>query len=630
MKFLILFLQILFLFACSPSWITKVPPPTDQYQYIVGISEFRASEKKARNEALHHANLQFAQLCGVNVVVISKYFEEYGKKNKLEYETLNHMNNTHNSVNVHVYSIKATNWYIIQNVEKSDLKWKAYVLTTIPTGEEEKIRKYQKEMEQKCSNFLINPSYITARGKSFDTADLAHKDAIDVYNKIIEQETNRKYGINFNLINNKSMSCSEGNRLYYILGIEANRLESEAKHKILAKVSKTNHHEGLKILQRNERLFLSNFDEYKIRYEELLTNLKYVNEYMKKIEDDYRKILNLEKEHDYDKSYLIIEQIEFLSNKYLKYFSENDKKIIEQIKYHKDKNRELKIIVKKLQSLKKDLFKLKRMQELEKKEFFKIFSEIIDKYTPSNNNYNFLNIRKNNSLLLEFIEKYNEIQNIFENNINEFFLNVENLLFNFEPIKNHDIIHQLQVELFFYKNNISLLKNKKVKYYELFKKLNELESKISKQRRLQKQLIKGCFKYIPPGEMLMGNISEDSPLHIVKITRPFYVCDHEVTVEEYQKFFNSTNINTSNLKCNQRNSVRNFRNCDDSNPSTIYSLINNCSLSNWSIKNGIMVIKEGRTNHPMNCVSWEDAISYINWLNTKEMIGNNYYYHLCT
>ena len=73
--------------------------------------------------------------------------------------------------------------------------------------------------------------------------------------------------------------------------------------------------------------------------------------------------------------------------------------------------------------------------------------------------------------------------------------------------------------------------------------------------------------------------------HKVNISKPFYICDHEVTVSEYIKCVE--NKNCKSPKCDK----------------------NECpSISNWKKK-------DDRLNHPMNCVSWIDASDYFNWLN---------------
>jgi formylglycine-generating enzyme required for sulfatase activity len=101
------------------------------------------------------------------------------------------------------------------------------------------------------------------------------------------------------------------------------------------------------------------------------------------------------------------------------------------------------------------------------------------------------------------------------------------------------------------------------------------------------------FIRIDPGTFQMGSNNGDSdekPVHTVTITEPFEISDHEVTVGEYRKFVESTGYEPP-TKTGYKGS---------------YSENSSC---NWNRKNV--------EDHPVNCVSWEDAQSFISWLNMQ-------------
>jgi len=94
------------------------------------------------------------------------------------------------------------------------------------------------------------------------------------------------------------------------------------------------------------------------------------------------------------------------------------------------------------------------------------------------------------------------------------------------------------------------------------------------------------FVWIEPGFFRMGTDDgefDEKPMHWVRISSGFYISDHEVTVGEYLKFVKATGHRTP--KCSKK-------------------------YENWD--------KPDRADHPVNCVSWDDAQAYITWLNEEE------------
>ncbi|MGK5093259.1 SUMF1/EgtB/PvdO family nonheme iron enzyme [Deltaproteobacteria bacterium TL4] len=98
------------------------------------------------------------------------------------------------------------------------------------------------------------------------------------------------------------------------------------------------------------------------------------------------------------------------------------------------------------------------------------------------------------------------------------------------------------------------------------------------------------------GTFIMGDIqnngeSHESPAHTVTLSLPFYISDHEVTVNEYQACLTAGN-------------------CSYSSCFALYETYN----------------KAGKEKFPMNCVSWSDTQNYLSWLNQN----SSKVFRLCT
>lgn len=128
------------------------------------------------------------------------------------------------------------------------------------------------------------------------------------------------------------------------------------------------------------------------------------------------------------------------------------------------------------------------------------------------------------------------------------------------------------------------------------------------------------LRLIPPGKFMMGSSKEEidrlkeiipdwfkdylageAPHHEVEITQPFYMGQTEVTVGQFRQFIMATGYKTQAER--EGRAQRLFPNWEwktDSN-------------ANW-LNPGF----EQADNHPVVCVSWNDAVAFCNWLCKQE------------
>jgi formylglycine-generating enzyme required for sulfatase activity len=126
---------------------------------------------------------------------------------------------------------------------------------------------------------------------------------------------------------------------------------------------------------------------------------------------------------------------------------------------------------------------------------------------------------------------------------------------------------------------------------------------------LKEHSIKDCAEcpemvVIPPGSFQMGSPAsergrqtDEGPIRDVKIGYPLAVGRHEVTRGEYRRFVTATGYRTAG-------------NCVGTNGSKRPDWIPHLNWENPGFNQG--------EDHPVVCVSWNDAKAYLNWLNNIE------------
>ncbi|MCP4353455.1 MAG: SUMF1/EgtB/PvdO family nonheme iron enzyme [Desulfobacterales bacterium] len=114
------------------------------------------------------------------------------------------------------------------------------------------------------------------------------------------------------------------------------------------------------------------------------------------------------------------------------------------------------------------------------------------------------------------------------------------------------------------------------------------------------------FIYIAPGEFIMGSsVTEqgrddnEKKLHVT-LTKGFYLQTTEVTVGQWRTFVSDTNYKS---------------NAETESGAFVWT------KSGWETKEGYYWGNPGfkqADTHPVTCISWNDALAFINWLNQKE------------
>ncbi len=130
------------------------------------------------------------------------------------------------------------------------------------------------------------------------------------------------------------------------------------------------------------------------------------------------------------------------------------------------------------------------------------------------------------------------------------------------------------------------------------------------------------LRLIPPGKFTMGSSREEidfrfkqnvhpwvrerlpgeGPQHEVEITRPFYMGQTEVTVGQFRRFVQATGYQTQAEW--EGGAARHFPNNDECRTD---------ANTNWPNPGFAQT-----DDHPVVCVSWNDAVEFCNWLSRKE------------
>jgi formylglycine-generating enzyme required for sulfatase activity len=121
------------------------------------------------------------------------------------------------------------------------------------------------------------------------------------------------------------------------------------------------------------------------------------------------------------------------------------------------------------------------------------------------------------------------------------------------------------------------------------------------------------FRLIPPGEFLMGAADDDTaaqpsekPQHKVTLTRPVLMGAHEVTVGQFRKFVEASGYKT---------------NAETSGAGGEYWDFDQEKLARGSEVTWATPPFEQAADHPVCCVSWNDAQRFCEWLSRTDGRG---------
>ena len=148
--------------------------------------------------------------------------------------------------------------------------------------------------------------------------------------------------------------------------------------------------------------------------------------------------------------------------------------------------------------------------------------------------------------------------------------------------------------------------------YPIYRKLIESQQKLGEKPNVEPPTSAGAsrtlsiagvetnFRWCPPGTFTMGSpMSEerrddDERQHEVRLTKGFWVCEVPVTVAAFRKFVDETGYKTEAEKAGDK-----------------YTWLKP------GFSGDIEYSFEQKLSHPVVCVSWNDAQSYIKWANEK-------------
>lgn len=111
-----------------------------------------------------------------------------------------------------------------------------------------------------------------------------------------------------------------------------------------------------------------------------------------------------------------------------------------------------------------------------------------------------------------------------------------------------------------------------------------------------------------PNTMEQGaDLQDERPAHPVKITRSFWLGTHEVTLGQFRQFVDATKYQTSAEKSGRGALAFNPAEKEKVNR---FELRSDCNWRNPGFSQ--------TDDHPVTCVSWQDAVAFCEWLSKKE------------
>lgn len=134
-----------------PGWIMEVPDDRDGLHYLVGLSDYHASEQEARNDALRYAREEYAKYTGVEVAVVDEVIRSlYGRESDILDATVARKSQSRQATDAQVSRIKPKHWYsetyrTTRQGRERGLAWKYWVLVTVPVDEIDRVQAWRRD-----------------------------------------------------------------------------------------------------------------------------------------------------------------------------------------------------------------------------------------------------------------------------------------------------------------------------------------------------------------------------------------------------------------------------------------------------------------------------------------------------
>ncbi len=138
-----------------PDWIDSIPEDSAGRHFLVGLSNYHASEQIARQDAMQNARLAFARYTGVNIKDLDSVLKAlYGNSRDILDATVMEHNYLTEQVEAPVSRVKAKQWYWEKyrqaGQDKSQHAYKYWVLVTVPHSEYDRIQAWKAEQRQRA------------------------------------------------------------------------------------------------------------------------------------------------------------------------------------------------------------------------------------------------------------------------------------------------------------------------------------------------------------------------------------------------------------------------------------------------------------------------------------------------
>ncbi|MBU0675818.1 MAG: DUF4384 domain-containing protein [Proteobacteria bacterium] len=139
-----------------PAWIMQEPDDQGELHYLVGLSNYHASEQEARSDALRYAREEYAKYTGVDVAVVDEVIRAlYGRESEILDATVGSITQSTQTTDAQVSRIKPKHWYsetyrVNRQERDVGMAWKYWVLVTVPVDEIDRVQAWRRDQLAKA------------------------------------------------------------------------------------------------------------------------------------------------------------------------------------------------------------------------------------------------------------------------------------------------------------------------------------------------------------------------------------------------------------------------------------------------------------------------------------------------